>query len=132
MTGCSKDPRVAVRGHDPARTRERENAAVKFAIGGSPRCLLSPPGRTVYSLALCYQSLGLQVALPIRDLEMLVAVVGAGIAGLTSIKNCLEEGFEVVAFEKESSSACALPLSRLVGSPCSYTVCFSSWWTMEV
>lgn len=35
---------------------------------------------------------------------MLVAVVGAGVSGLAAIKNCLEEGLEVIAFEKESSS----------------------------
>ena len=40
---------------------------------------------------------------------MLVAVVGAGVGGLASIKNCLEEGLEVVAFEKQSSGACFLP-----------------------
>jgi protoporphyrinogen oxidase len=40
---------------------------------------------------------------------MLVAVVGAGMAGLASIKNCLEEGLEVVAFEKQSSGACFSP-----------------------
>ncbi len=29
-----------------------------------------------------------------------VAVIGAGIAGLVTIKSCLEEGLEVLAFEK--------------------------------
>ena len=32
-----------------------------------------------------------------------VAVIGAGIAGLVTIKSCLEEGMEVVAFEKTDS-----------------------------
>lgn len=35
---------------------------------------------------------------------MLVAVVGAGACGLAAIKNCLEEGLDVVAFEKDSAS----------------------------
>lgn len=34
---------------------------------------------------------------------MLVAVVGAGASGLAAIKNCLEEGHDVIAFEKEAS-----------------------------
>lgn len=34
---------------------------------------------------------------------MLVAVVGAGAGGLASIKNCLEGGHDVIAFEKEAS-----------------------------
>ena len=32
-----------------------------------------------------------------------VAVIGAGLAGLTTIKSCLEEGMEVCAFEKSNS-----------------------------
>lgn len=34
---------------------------------------------------------------------MLVAIVGAGACGLAAIKNCLEEGLDVIAFEKEGS-----------------------------
>jgi predicted NAD/FAD-dependent oxidoreductase len=63
---------------------------------------------------------------------MLVAIVGAGMGGLASIKNCLEEGLEVVAFEKESSGASALRLSRLVVSACSLTACSLSWRAMEI
>lgn len=36
-------------------------------------------------------------------IRMLVAVVGVGVAGCAAIKNCLEEGLEVVAFERESA-----------------------------
>lgn len=34
---------------------------------------------------------------------MLVAVVGAGLTGLVSIKEMLEEGLDVIAFEKEAT-----------------------------
>jgi cation diffusion facilitator CzcD-associated flavoprotein CzcO len=47
--------------------------------------------------------LGFSSSLSALTGKMLVAVVGAGMGGLASIKNCLEEGLEVVAFEKESS-----------------------------
>jgi len=64
---------------------------------------------------------------------MLVAVVGAGVVGLASIKNCLEEGFEVVAFEKQSSGACFFGgLASLVEPTCSSIACFLSWRTMEI
>lgn len=32
---------------------------------------------------------------------MKVAIVGAGASGLTALKECLDEGFDAVLFEKE-------------------------------
>lgn len=64
-----------------------------------------------------------------EDLKMLVAVVGAGMGGLASIKNCLEEGLEVVAFEKESSGACFVASMRLARSKVTFSL---SRRTMEI
>lgn len=60
---------------------------------------------------------------------MLVAVVGAGTGGLASIKNCLEEGLEVVAFEKEPSGAHVWVSAG--GRLLIRSVLFS-WWTMAI
>lgn len=57
--------------------------------------------------------------------EMRVAVVGAGVSGLTAIKCCLEEGLEPTCFEQ----------SRDIGGLWRYTVsrrCLSFPWELQL